>query len=136
MIRKLEMNDYHQIIDLLIHLNKDTRITKSKFLEFFKQLGENHQVYVLEEEGILKACGTLLIEYKIIHNGGKVGHIEDIVVASKYQKQGYGGKIIDFLVEIANKICYKVILNCDNKTSYFYKKYGFSEKGKEMAIYF
>ena len=136
MIRKLEILDYQQIICLLKHLNSDTNITKQKFVQFFKHLGENHQVYVIEEDGVLKACGTLFIEHKIIHNGGKVGHIEDIVVDSQFQKQGYGGKIIQFLVKIAEESCYKVILNCDTKTSCFYQKYGFKNSGSEMAIYF
>ena len=136
MIRKLVIDDYNQIIHLLKNINSETSISKSRFLEFFKQLGKNHQVYVLEEDGVLKACGTLLIEHKIIHNGGKVEHLEDIVVDIRYQKQGYGGKIIQFLVKVAQESCYKVILNCDTKISFLYQKYDFKNCGNEMAIYF
>ena len=54
------------------------------FTSVFEKLKENgdHYIIVAEDHQTAKilACGTLLIEQKFIHNGGKVGHIEDIVV--------------------------------------------------------
>jgi len=69
----------------------------------------------------LVACGTLIFEQKFIHSGGKAGHIEDIVVDSKMQGLGLGGKLIKGLKDLAVALgCYKVILDCkEDKTGSF-----------------
>ena len=67
--------------------------------------------------------GTLLIEQKIIHNYGKVGHIEDIVIDNNMRGQGLGKKIINYLISKAKIYnCYKIILGCDDSKVDFYKK--------------
>ena len=79
------------------------------------------------------AIGTLLIETKIIHDGGKVGHIEDIAVDGAYQGKGLGKILIQFLRNLAVfEDCYKVILDCDEKNVKFYEKCDFSRCGIEM----
>ena len=52
-------------------------------------------------EGKIVGSTTLLIETKFIHNGGKVGHIEDVVVDKEHQGKGIGEKII----KLSFKIC-------------------------------
>ena len=81
--------------------------------------------------------GSILIEQKIIHNMGKVAHIEDIVIDKNYRKMGLGSKMINKLKKIAkDNNCYKIILNCNEKLITYYEKYGFSQKNVQMAIYF
>ena len=66
-----------------------------------------------------------------------MGHIEDIVVNSKYR----GNKIAQ---NILNKLkyfgftnnCYKIILDCDNSLHKVYEMNGFEIKGLQMAKYF
>ena len=43
----------------------------------------------LDGDRIVGTC-TLLIESKFIHDGGIVGHIEDVSVDAKYQGTGVG----------------------------------------------
>ena len=43
------------------------------------------------------ATGTIYIEYKFIHQVGKVGHIEDMVVDSDYRNKGLGTMIVENL---------------------------------------
>ena len=50
------------------------------------------------------ASGTVFVEEKLIRNYGKVGHIEDIVVSSKYRGYGLGKKMIELLSLIQEKV--------------------------------
>ena len=79
--------------------------------------------------------GTLLIEKKFIHQLGKVGHLEDIVISPDYQGQGLGKKLINHLVEQAREEgCYKVILDCLEDVTSFYVKSGFHINGTVMRL--
>ena len=64
---------------------------------------ENHIIHVAELDGIVIGSATLLIEQKFIHNGGFVGHIEDVVVKKEFEGQGIGMKLVLSLLDIAKK---------------------------------
>ncbi len=111
------------------------KISKNDFNNLLNQLNENHQIIVFEEEGKILASGTILIETKFIHNMGKVGHIEDVVVDKETRGRGLGKKIVEELTKVAKeKGCYKVILNCSEENIGFYQKSGFEQKNYEMVI--
>ena len=94
----------------------------------------SHSEYIKYNDNIA-GMGTLFIEDKIIHNFGKVGHIEDIVIDKQYRKLGLGKKLILFLKNKANENkCYKVILNCDNHKIPFYIKCGFIRENNQMVV--
>ena len=89
-----------------------------------------NNIYLACIDNIIVGTVTLLIENKIIHNGSKVGHIEDVVVDFNHRKLGIGKLLIDYCLDIAKKEgCYKVILDCDDENIKFYEKCGFKEKG-------
>jgi glucosamine-phosphate N-acetyltransferase len=140
MIRNLEINDYDKNINnLLKQLCSKNEIDKSNFIAYIKKLdlNENKFTYVIEKNNKIIAIGTLLIEEKLIHSFGKVGHIEDIIVDIEYREQKLGSEIINFLKNKAKEIgCYKIILNCNTKYRFFYEKNGFTNNGLEMSIYF
>lgn len=76
---------------------------------------------------------TLLIEQKFIHNGGKVGHIEDVVTKNGYEGMGVGRAIVaKALAFAADMKCYKVILDCSENNAQFYRRMGFKEYGLSM----
>lgn len=137
-LRKLEKNDLNKnVIDLLSQLTETTPLNHHGFNKFVDSLNEMHQIWVLEKDNKIIVMGTLLIEKKLIHNLGLVGHIEDIVVDKNHRGKKLGNLIINLLKDIAKDIgCYKVILNCNEKVVGFYKKLGFEFKSKQMAIYF
>jgi len=136
-IRKINKNDFNQIINLLKQLSDSVKLDKNSFDLFIDSLNKNHQIWIIEENDILIVTGTILIENKIIHNFGKVGHIEDIVVDKNNRNRKLGTKILEHLINIAKKDnCYKVILNCNIKFENFYKKNNFKTNGLEMAMYF
>ena len=69
---------------------------------------------------------TLLIEQKFIHDGGKSGHIEDVVTRKDYEGIGVGSALVSAALAFAReKNCYKVILDCSEKNVRFYEKIGF-----------
>jgi glucosamine-phosphate N-acetyltransferase len=76
---------------------------------------------------------TLLIEQKFIHDGGKVGHIEDVVTRKGYEGFGIGSSLINRSLQFAKQIgCYKVILECSIQNVPFYTKLGFKQHEVSM----
>jgi len=95
---------------------------------------QSGHVYIAKtEQNEIIGTATLLIEQKFIHSGGKVGHLEDVAVKKEYEKNGVASRIINTIVNLAEKEgCYKVILDCENKLVPYYNKFEFIEKGKLM----
>ena len=141
-IRNLEKNDYFLgYLDLLSQLSTldKEKINENEFNNFLDKKPNNIHIFVIHDNIKNKICGsgTLVIESKIIHNFGKVGHIEDIVVDESYRGCGLGKLIVDYLINYAKFLeCYKVLLMCADKNLEFYKKLGFNKKDNAMSIYF
>ena len=139
-IRHIDDSDItSDYIKLLGQLTEIDNLDKTQTFEFLRSLGKNHAIFVIEdyETNKIVATGTILIERKLIHNNGKVGHIEDIVVDEKCRGFGLGKIIIDHLSEFAkNAGCYKCILDCSSENMKFYEKCGYIKKGVQMGRYF
>ena len=141
-IRKLEHGDFNKgYIDVLCQLSEISKnlMSENKFNIFIGELPTNIHIFVILDSNKNKivGTGTIIIESKIIHNFGKVGHIEDIVVDSDYRGGGLGKIIIKYLVDYAKlNNCYKVILMASDENVEFYKKLGLKKKDNSMALYF
>ena len=93
----------------------------------------DHIIHVAEINGKIVGSTTLLIEQKFIHNGGRVGHIEDVVVSKEYEGRGIGLKLVSSLLEKAKVLnCYKTILDCQDKLIPFYERIGFKQESNQM----
>ena len=140
--RKIEKSDFYKnYVQLLQHLTtvNPEEITSDKFNTFIENLGDNHTIYVLEDIDNHAIIGTitLLIEAKIIHNMGKVAHIEDVVIDPNYRGTNLGKTLVQKVTDIAHEEnCYKIILDCSEHNEIFYKKCEFKRKGLQMAQYF
>ncbi|KAJ4818144.1 Glucosamine 6-phosphate N-acetyltransferase [Rhynchospora pubera] len=137
------MSDYDKgFVRLLCQLTLCPSLSKPQFQACFADLatlGDNHYVGVIEDpiSGCILASGSVLIERKFIRGGGKVGHIEDVVVDKAARRIQLGQRIVDHLVHYAKTVgCYKVILDCKPDLREFYKKCGFVESNVQMALYF
>jgi glucosamine-phosphate N-acetyltransferase len=88
-----------------------------------------HRIFVaVKDDGQIIGSTTLLIEQKFIHDGGKVGHIEDVTVNKNYEGKGVGSALVRKAIDFAKQNnCYKVILVCSEKNIQFYKVIGFKE---------
>lgn len=136
-IRSIIKSDYQDIIGLLNQLSDVGSIRYDDFVIHLNILPQNHLVYVIEDNKKVIGTATMIIENKIIHNFGKVGHIEDVVIDKKHRRKQLGRKIIEHLIYVAKQRgCYKVILNCEDKNISFYKRLGFKVNSVEMANYF
>ena len=137
-IRELKKEDIHNgFLTTLDSLRQTSDIDKNKAEEIFDKINSNqdHIIAVAEVEGKIVGATTLLIEQKFIHKGGRVGHIEDVVVAKNFQGQKIGDRIMKYLLEIAkNRGCYKTILDCTEEVKPFYEKLGFKQVANELRF--
>jgi len=137
-IRELKEEDlWNGFLKSLDSLKQASNIEKSKAKEIFDKINANpdHIIAVAEKDGEIVGSTTLFIESKFIHDGGLVGHIEDVVVNKEYQGQKIGEKIMKYLIEISKKRgCYKTILDCTEEVKPFYEKLGFKQVASELRL--
>lgn len=135
-IRETDINKGY--VDILKQLSVIDNIDNIDFNNFVNGLHNNHNILVIEDinKSIIIGTITFIIECKIIHNMGKVCHIEDLVIDKNYRGLGLGKLLVDKVKEIAIlQNCYKIILNCNEKNIDFYKKLSFNVCNTQMAIY-
>ena len=137
-IRELKEEDlWNGFLESLDSLRHASGIRRSKAKETFEKINANpdHIIAVAEIGGRIVGSATLLIEPKFIHDGGLVGHIEDVVTDKEFQGQKVGKKVMNYLIEVAkNRGCYKTILDCTDDVKPFYEKLGFRQVGNELRL--
>jgi len=137
-IRELKEEDIENgFLTTLDSLRHTSDLEKKEAKKIFQKINLNpdHIIAVADLDGKIIGATTLLIETKFIHQGGLVGHIEDVVVDKKFQGQEVGKKIITYMLEFAKKRgCYKTILDCTEDVKPFYEKLGFKQIGNEMKF--
>ncbi|PIW33351.1 MAG: histone acetyltransferase [Nitrosopumilales archaeon CG15_BIG_FIL_POST_REV_8_21_14_020_37_12] len=137
-IRELKKDDlWNGFLTTLDSLRQASNIEKDTAEEIFDKINSNEDyiIVVAEMDGRIIGATTLFIESKFIHNGGKVGHIEDVVVDKSYQGKGTGEKIIKYVLETAKKKgCYKTILDCTDDVKPFYEKIGFKHNANALRF--
>ncbi|MCY4252860.1 MAG: GNAT family N-acetyltransferase [Thaumarchaeota archaeon] len=93
----------------------------------------NHVILVAERDGRVIGATTLLIEPKFIHDGGLVGHIEDVSVRDGERGAGAGSALVRAAIEEARRAgCYKVVLECSERLVPFYERLGLSRHSVSM----
>ena len=137
-IRELQKEDLgNGFLTTLDSLRKTSNIEKNTANKIFDKIENNpdHIIVVALIDGKIVGAATLLLESKFIHDGGIVGHIEDVVVDKNFQGQRIGEKIIRYLLEFAKtKGCYKTILDCVDDVKPFYEKLGFKHNANALRF--
>ena len=122
-------------LESLDSLRNASDLDKDTAKNILKKIIENpdHIIRVAEVDGKIVGSTTLLIEQKFIHEGGKVGHIEDVVVSKEFEGRGIGIKLVKSLLEAARaENCYKTILDCKDELIPFYERIGFKQESNQM----
>jgi len=102
------------------------------------KLANTYFIVVIEDTKIGKIIGTAtaFTELKFIRGVNKTGHVEDVVVDSKYRGKDLGKVLMEQLKSICFKVgCYKMILDCTEQNVPFYEKCDFKRKEIQMALY-
>jgi glucosamine-phosphate N-acetyltransferase len=135
-IREIEEDDLEKgFLETLDFLRNASNLDKNKAKEILKKIKQNtnHIIYVAIDNKKIVGSTTLLIEQKFIHDGGLVGHIEDVVVRKDCEGKGIGIKLVTSLLERAKeKNCYKTILDCKDDVKQFYERIGFKRESNCM----
>ena len=137
-IREIQEGDIENgFLESLDFLRKASDIEKSKANDILKKIiqDQNHIIHVATDGDKIVGSTTLLIEQKFIHDGGLVGHIEDVVVRKDYEGKGIGIKLVISLLDVAKeKKCYKTILDCKDDVKQFYERIGFKHESNGMRF--
>ena len=135
-IREITENDLENgFLETLDFLRKASDLDKNKAKEILEKIKQNTNqiIQVAIDDKKIVGCITLLIEQKFIHDGGLVGHIEDVVVRKDYEGKGIGMKLVTSMLEYAKrKNCYKTILDCKDDVKQFYERIGFKHESNGM----
>ena len=135
-IREIEEDDLKNgFLETLDFLRNTGDLDKNKANEILKKIKQNpdHIIHVAIDNKKIVGSTTLLIEQKFIHDGGLVGHIEDVVVRKDCEGKGIGIKLVTSLLERAKeKNCYKTILDCKDDVKQFYERIGFKRESNCM----
>ncbi len=84
------------------------------------------EIYVAEEDNKIVGTIRLLFEPKFYHEGRLAAHIEDVATHKDYMGKGVGSALMKYVVTLCReRECYKIILDCTDDLSVFYKKFGF-----------
>jgi glucosamine-phosphate N-acetyltransferase len=141
-IRALMADDYERgVLEVLKVLTTVGDISKEQFLEQFAYWHKHNDQYfvvvITNESDAVVAVGSIVVERKLIHQCGKVGHIEDIAVDRSQQGKKLGLRLIHALTDIGHSQgAYKVILDCSEHNVPFYEKCGYAKAGVQMSLKF
>tara|TARA_Y100000389_G_C17470102_1_gene529613 strand:+ start:9549 stop:10007 length:459 start_codon:yes stop_codon:yes gene_type:complete len=139
-IRKIKCKDYYkgclELLSQYFTINPSL-FNYYSFKKYVKaQRRNNYHIFVGEFNNHIIAITTCYIETKLIHNFGKVAHIEDVIVDEAYRGYKIGTQLIDACIHYAyTHDCYKILLNCDKDKIPFYEKCKFNQKCVCMAYY-
>lgn len=137
-IRKLQEKDlFSGFLESLDSLRKASNLNPKKARAVLKniQSRQDHVIYVAIQKSKIIGAATIFIEPKFIHDGGMVGHIEDVAVKKEFQGKGVGQELVKALIAYAEKVgCYKTVLDCTDEVMPFYEKLGFIRFSNSMRI--
>lgn len=130
LVREIQIGDLENgFLESLDSLKKASDLDPSEARRILSGIlsDPDHAIFVAEQAGRIIGSITLLIEQKFIHKGGKVAHMEDVVVAAEMQGKGVGEKMVRHALDYArSRGCYKTIVYCLDEVRGFYEGAGFA----------
>ncbi len=113
-IKKIEKNKKKYLPLLLLGDDQESMIDR------YLERGDTYVLFV--DGGVVAIC-------VVTHEESRVIEIKNIAVVPEFQRQGYGRRLIDFVIEKYQFSCDKIIVGTGEtfSTLSFYKKCGFEE---------
>ena len=125
-VRRVNQSDASSIIDLL---DKHLSPYRPEYIDYQLEGGANQHRIVVEINNKVVGHASLLIEVNA--RGGKLGHIEDVVISSLFQGQGLGRILIESLENIARREgCYKLGMASTESAEKFYESIGYNNTAR------
>jgi GNAT superfamily N-acetyltransferase len=138
-IRPIKLKDITEGQFLKVLENLSVKVVARNHAQRILQTIESnpmHKIFVAIQKNIVVGAVTLLIEPKFIYDGGKVAHIEDVVVKKEFAGKGIGSRLVKYAINVARTDfrCAKIILDCSDQNVSFYERLGFSCQDNGMTI--
>src|SRR5579864_1174603 len=97
-VRQLQDEDFEKgFIETLSNLSDTGGLSPKEGRKIFGAMKRDplyHIFVAVASDGQVIGATTLLVEQKFIHRGGRVGHIEDVVVRKGHEGKGVGGSVV------------------------------------------
>jgi glucosamine-phosphate N-acetyltransferase len=138
-IREMYATDLNRGFLTALASLRSCEMSEERAIEVFRhRMKRMIHTYVALMDNRIVGTASLLVEPKFLHDGGIVGHIEDVAVHQAYQAHGVGALLVKHMLEDCRGRfqCYKVILDCAEKVIPFYEKLGFHRWEQAMRIDF
>jgi glucosamine-phosphate N-acetyltransferase len=93
------------------------------------------RTYVARLETRVIGTASLILEQKLIHGGGRAGHIEDVAVHPDFRGHGIGTTLVQHATAEARRLgCYKVTLDCFEHLVPFYGHLGYRRENVGLRL--
>jgi predicted N-acetyltransferase YhbS len=142
-IRKATVQDLPRILTLYEELtNEKINISTDTAQKVFAQIGAmpNQYFLVAEQDGCVVGTLFLQIVPNLTHNALPWAILENMIVDSRYRRQGFGRLLIESAVASCREAgCYKVQLLSNKKRQeahQFYRASGFEDSSLGFRKYF
>ncbi len=129
-IREIEEADLlNGFLETLDNLSKASNLSLKETREIFRKCKSvlGHKILVaVKTNGEVIGTITIILEPKFRHGGKLVAHMEEVATKKEYEGAGVCSQLIEYAKKYAkNNNCYRIILDCSEENSMFYKKKGF-----------
>lgn len=131
-LRRAGEGDLQRVYELICELESsgDERMELSAFTPvFLRNINDSNVTYLLAEENSAAiGFGSMHVQW-LLHHGGPVAEVQELVVTAGYQSRGIGVQLLEALeAEAARRGCLQVELCCNQKrvaSNEFYGRRGY-----------
>ncbi|RUR10429.1 GNAT family N-acetyltransferase [Legionella sp. km772] len=141
-LREASKSDLEAILTLYQQPGMDERVlaAEAATVLYLKMCANPHyKIYVALIDKKVVGTFALLMVPSIVHQESYLAIIEDVMVDPKTQGRGVGKLMIEFALELAEKMgCYKLALSSNKKRESahgFYRILGFVESGASLLVH-
>lgn len=141
MVREIEKNDLHALLELYLHLHEDTLPLETQHLQSTWDAiinDKNHHIIVKEVDGKIVSSCVCVIIMNLTRNVRPYAFVENVVTHADFRGRGYAKECLDYAKQLSQDAdCYKMMLLTGSKsdsTLNFYKKAGYNCVDKTAFI--